>query len=40
MSYDTLISIANLQVFTGASGTFSPQKLPLWGNNGSLFEPT
>jgi thiosulfate/3-mercaptopyruvate sulfurtransferase len=39
MNYSTTISIANLQVFTGAIGTFSPQNLRIWDCSGDLMNP-
>jgi thiosulfate/3-mercaptopyruvate sulfurtransferase len=39
MNYDTLISIANLQVFTGASGTFDHKNLRIWDCSGDLMNP-
>jgi thiosulfate/3-mercaptopyruvate sulfurtransferase len=39
MIYNTLISIAQLQGFMPATGTFDPQKLQIWDCSGDLMNP-
>jgi thiosulfate/3-mercaptopyruvate sulfurtransferase len=39
MQFSTLISIANLQDFLRANGSFDPQKLQIWDCSGDLMNP-